>query len=322
MPRSLHTSPILRIEPVGKLGNQMFQFMVALKIMDWVPGLRLCGFDMPEWGLSRPVPAEYPQDAVLVEGQYVPVRQIARYLRHGVVHHLTMSALGMRLSNLKTVDYYREVFRDTKATDVESFGSARIVVNLRGAEILGNLHPDYTPIPLSFINQAVRSSGAQPVFLGQLGDDPYSRTIRERYPTAIFQPSRGPLNDFQTLRQSKQLVVAVSTFSWLAAWLSTAEKIHMPVAGFFHPRQRPEYDLLPSHDPRYVFYECEPRRWSASSADFDYLWAERQHRVLERSVVSSLRRDARARMLWRDFRLRLGIARLVRGHNVRRRLGR
>lgn len=308
--------PVLRIDPVGQLGNQMFQYMVALKLADAVPGLELCGYDMPLWQLSRPAPANYPDDVVWHEGNYVPMRQIARYLRSGLIRHLTLGALGMRLANLKEIDYYRGVFQAPNVDDVEAFGADHVVINVRGAEILGNMHADYGPIPLSFIEQVIEASGAQPVLLGQLGDDRYSDEIRRRFPGAILRPSRGALNDFETLRHSKQIAVAVSTFSWLAAWLSEAETIHMPVSGFFHPRQRPHYDLLPSEDARYTFYECEPRQWAATPADFEYLWSPRVHRVLDRREIEQMRDEARAVIRPVDRRGRWQLARKCYVHRV------
>jgi hypothetical protein len=309
-------SPVLRIDPVGQLGNQMLQYMIALKLADAVAGLELCGYDMPLWQLSRPAPADYPADAVRHEGNYTPMRQIARYLRRGLIQHLTLGALGMRLANLNDVSYYRRVFDPANADEVEPFGPGHIVINVRGAEILGGLYADYGPVPFSFIDQVIAASGARPVLLGQLGDDRYTTEIRRRYPDAIVRPSRGALNDFETLRRSKQIAVAVSTFSWLAAWLSEAETIHFPVSGFFHPRQRPEYDLLPSNDGRYIFYECEVRPWAATAADFAYLWAPREHHVLEKAEVEQLREEARVARRSADRRIRLQLARKCYVHRV------
>ena len=52
----------------------------------------------------------------------------------------------------------------------------------------------------------------------------------------------------------KNIVVAISTFSWLAAWLSRAETIILPLSGFFNPAHHREIDLLPVDDIRYRFF--------------------------------------------------------------------
>lgn len=300
--------PILRIKPIGQLGNQMFQYMVAHSIVQRAPKVDIVGFDMPEWGLAAPTPEDYPADALILSGRYLSVPQIARYLKCGLLKHLTLSGLGMRLSNLQSVDYNRRLFAAAHDVNVRAYGPDYIVVNVRGAEILGDTHVDYGPTPLSLIEQAISSADAQPVFLGQLADDPYSSAMRDRFPGAIWEPSRGPLSDFESLRSSAQIVVAVSTFSWLAAWLSRAERIHMPMAGFFNPVQRPDLDFLPSEDGRFVFYECEPRPWRATESDFDYLLATRSHRVLDPSAVRSLRAAARRATRTQDLRKRIRFA--------------
>ena len=47
----------------------------------------------------------------------------------------------------------------------------------------------------------------------------------------------------------------ISTFAWMAAWLSNASTIFLPVYGLFNPNQFPDHDLLPLGDRRYRFYE-------------------------------------------------------------------
>ena len=49
-------------------------------------------------------------------------------------------------------------------------------------------------------------------------------------------------------------MVAVSTFSWLAAWLSDAATIIVPLSGFYNPAHHREIDLLPVDDIRYRYF--------------------------------------------------------------------
>ena len=90
--------------------------------------------------------------------------------------------------------------------------------------------------------------------MGQIGANPLCRARSPGLPEAQFIPSRGPIRDFEIIRRSRNVVVSVSTFSWLAAWLSDADRIFLPMTGFYNPAQFPEIDLLPLHDPRYRFY--------------------------------------------------------------------
>jgi hypothetical protein len=74
-------------------------------------------------------------------------------------------------------------------------------------------------------------------------------------------PSAGPMKDFNVIRNAKKLCLAVSTFSWLAGWLSDAVEIHLPLIGFMHPKAFPPgfhglggIDLTPRDDPRFCFH--------------------------------------------------------------------
>jgi len=61
--------------------------------------------------------------------------------------------------------------------------------------------------------------------------------------------------DFETIRQSRNVVIGVSTYSWLAAWLSQSlDNIYLTVSGLFNPIQKPSVDLLPFGDPRFKFF--------------------------------------------------------------------
>jgi hypothetical protein len=285
-----------RIVPVGNLGNQMFQYMVALKVQGAVPSLRISGYDLPDWGLSalleQPSAVHPP---VLVEGKILARGLLEFLLRTERMPSVLVPALPLRMQHLLDRKTYGEVFEPPIATQVVEYDSDCIVVNIRAAEILGDVHPDYAPVPLSFINTVLERTSAHPVFVGQIGNDPYSRSIRERWPDATFRPSEGALADFETLRRSTNLVVSVSTFSWLAAWLSRAQSIHMPVAGLFNPAQRPDVDLLPVDDERYTFYEFPVRRWNGNATDLSWLTEERNHPILDRRHLKSLLRTARHR---------------------------
>jgi hypothetical protein len=90
--------------------------------------------------------------------------------------------------------------------------------------------------------------------MGQLEESPYLAALKNRFLHARFIPSRGAIADFHFIRNSRNVVLSVSTFSWLAAWLSHAENIFMPVFGVLHPLQSPDTNLLPINDPRFSFY--------------------------------------------------------------------
>lgn len=297
-------SATIKIWPIGNMGNQMLQYMFALNVQRLTEGLEIFGHNIPSWGLSAPQSRDLSKYALRLRGHCLDAEHIALLIRKGIAHDIILKGLGFRLSNYATVDFYRNVFRRADVA-ASGYGNEHVVINVRGAEILGNVHPDYGPLPFSYFDAVIEESGLQPVFLGQIGDDFYSRALRQRYSNAEFVPSQGPVVDFEILRRSRHISVAVSTFSWLAAWLSEAEVIHYPLSGMLNPMQRPEIDLCPSSDSRYRFYEFTPSRWNASARDVEALWQPRVHRRLDGGEALRLRMKAANRVKLRFARQRI-----------------
>ena len=94
------------------------------------------------------------------------------------------------------------------------------------------------------------------MFIGQTDPNPYMDRIAAQFPGAIIrEPQDNPLVDFETIRQSRNVVIGVSTYAWLAAWLSrSADQVFLTVNGLFNPMQKSEVDLLPFGDARYRFF--------------------------------------------------------------------
>jgi hypothetical protein len=251
----------------GRLGNRMFQAMFAHRLAGLVPGAVVTGDALPEFGLApprRPLPARH----VVLAGHRVDLPRIVYLLRSGLIEGVATSALGCRMEFLDPAGMVRRLF-PAPAAAPEGFGADTLVINIRAPMLrdAGGHHPFYLPLPSAFYARLIAETGLRPVFLGQIGTDAYSEGLRAAFPRAVFLPSRGPLTDFGTLRASRHICVAVSTFSWLAAWLSEAETIHLPLAGILHPQLRPDINLLPLDDPRYRFHLLPPRRWHATAAE-------------------------------------------------------
>jgi len=100
------------------------------------------------------------------------------------------------------------------------------------------------------------------------------------------------LADFERLRSARHVVTSVSSFAWLATWLSDAQTIHVPVLGLLNPAQRPDVDLLPLDDPRYRFYRFPVRRWNGQQEDVDGLSREAHYPLMTRDEVAALLRQA------------------------------
>jgi hypothetical protein len=176
-----------------------------------------------------------------------------RDLRSGAFLRLEIACYAQHLSNLLPVEAYRAFFPDTVA-GVRGAGPRQPLINIRGGDILRDAPADYTLLPIEFYAETIRETGLEPVFMGQTEPNPYMDKLRRVFPTAAILPSQGPVRDFAMMRRSRNILVSVSTFSWLAAWLSHAERIILPLSGFYNPVQSPEMDFLPLDDPRYEFH--------------------------------------------------------------------
>lgn len=253
------TDAIVHVASRGRMANQMMQFMAAHALASRVPGCRISGVDLPNWGISHPVvprPDGMADQRVIRVGPLdmrVDIASLSARLRSGEITRVEIDSYAQHLHNFLPAQAYGEIFSPPVA-DVEGFGPDQLVINIRGGEILQAPHPDYTLIPLEFYQALTVETGLRPVFMGQIGANPYVERLRRAFPDAPFLPSRGPVRDFEIIRRSRNIVVSVSTFSWLAAWLSDADQIFLPMTGFYNPAQFPEIDLLPLHDPRYRFY--------------------------------------------------------------------
>jgi hypothetical protein len=253
----------IKIGKGGNLANKMFQYVFCRKLESLVPNAVLDGYDIPQFGLTS-IDEPLPGRILHIDGghQY-SLTTLSYKLKEGIYDGILFEGYVQRL------EYYpsREVFNLTflAPPPPEQFSSDVLLINVRGREILGNLHPDYGPVPVSYFVQIAEESKLTPVIMGQIGDDPYSEALKKAFRGCRFLRHTSAVQDFQTVRHATNIAISVSTFSWLSAWLSnTAQNIYMPVKGFLHPAQRPDVDLLPTQDERYHFYEFPVGHWHAT----------------------------------------------------------
>lgn len=282
--------------PVGNLANQMLQFVFMEGLRQRLPNLEIGGVNLPQWQIKHELPASPEAKRLRLWGQFVDRDLLCGLLEHGWMHDFEFAGLGFRMSHYPALDDVRPLFPRLPAAP-EQIGPDDLLINVRGAEVLGDAHPDYGPLPIGFLRQLVESTGLQPVLMGQLGDDWYSAALRQAFDGCRVISSRGALEDFDIIRGATHVAMSLSSFSWMACWLSDAQTVHMPVVGMFNPQQRPEIDLLPLDDKRYRFYEFDVRRWTASEQQISELHAPGEWPELPATVLRERLREADAQ--WR-----------------------
>ncbi len=261
--------------------NAMIAYMAAHTIKQRLGDLAYSNVHLPAWGITHPSIAEQPGEKTLaLEHRFLlDLRAIEREVRLSGVRRINSKCYCQRLEYFPDKDTCRTLFQAPPQLGV-AFGPEYLVCPIRGGETLRVVNGDYVQIPIGFYQDIVARTGLKPVFMGQLGQNVYTDELRARFPEAIFLPSLNPLADFQTIRRAQNIVLSVSTFAWLAAWLSEAQLIVMPLAGLFNPDRCPTHDFIPYSEPQYSFYQfpnysaVQPAELMASLAALNGRWFE------------------------------------------------
>ena len=262
----------IKIGNNGRLGNKMFQYMFCRRLQDLVPLSSVDGFKIPEFNLTSPDRPLEGRVLHIRDGHRHSMNSIAHMLNERIYDHVLFDGYVQRLEYYPNRDLLSGLFPSPHETDLTHLGAGNLLINVRGAEVLAATHADYGPVPVDFFSQVATETKLTPVIMGQMGDDAYSDEIRIRFRGCVFLPSHSAIRDFEIVRHAKNITFGVSSFSWLAAWLSkTAEAIHMPVSGYYNPLQRSDIDLLPVGDDRYRFYDFPVQKWAATEEQQAYV---------------------------------------------------
>jgi hypothetical protein len=248
---------VIDITPLQNLGNRMIQFLAAWKLQQEVGGMEIRNPNLPEWGLLGREIDRDPNTATLeVELHHpIPFPTLCDLARSGKYGHIVIGNYMQRMECLPDRVTSGSLF----SAEDHSYDPKdnELLINVRSGELTLGV-PHYPLVPGEFYERIIEISGLEPVFMGQIGENAYCEKLKALFPRAKFLPSQGAIQDFQTVRKAKHIVISVSTFSWLAAWLSEAKQIYLPMLGFLNPMHfidgRKNIDLLPTDDNRYRFF--------------------------------------------------------------------
>jgi hypothetical protein len=250
----------------------MFQYMLALVIQRRVPSARIVGNFLPEWGMVDPQPSgPLPNPAFRVNTHEFDLQALIARFKKRELNTIVLRTPSTRLDYYEArLGRFRKIFRMGRQATVNLSGALLIHVRLNKMSKFGRggmegVHRDYPVVPIAWYEELLRSTGLNPIFVGEFGSDPVSIALRSRFPDAVFVRNADPMEDFRLLYSAENLAISPSTFSWLAAWLSPfSQNVILPVMGIFNPQQRPDIDLLPLSDPRFSYYDFPVERWTAS----------------------------------------------------------
>jgi hypothetical protein len=290
--QQLYMSLIIHNQETGNYfsANTMIMFMVAHELANRVNGAILSNYIMPDWGIDYcAVPQSNELCVNISNDQRLDVTRIQYLLKTNLIERVNLRGWFQRMEYFPTLETCRGLF-PSRSPAKKVYGSNFVVCPVRGAEILKGIHPDYVVVPIAFYQKMFDQIGKQPVFIGQIEENKYCDCLRKAFPDACFEPSHDRIADFETIRTSDTLILPVSTFAWLAAWLSNASKIVLPVLGLYNHWQQPNIDLLPLVDYRYEFYQFPIYRSNITSLDSCVNFEDQMHLDWSRISPSALLR--------------------------------
>ncbi len=252
----MDTGPVIHIEPKGLLANRMIQYLAAKRLQAHCRGSRLSNVSLPEWDLVMPPLSSGGEERELVlrHEARVPFRTLVELVNAGAFQRVVIAENAQRMDYLGEPAACARVF-PPKATPAP-VADDELLIHIRSGDAAGGIQ-HYPLVPAEFYRTLSELSGLRPCFMGQLENNAHCDRLREGFPHARFIETQDVLSDFETIRSARHIAIAVSTFSWLAAWLSSAERIFLPILGFFNPMHFPgwgDIDLLPTADARYRFF--------------------------------------------------------------------
>jgi hypothetical protein len=282
---------VINIIPYGRLGNQMMQLMFAMAVQRHArTPVRIEGYHLPEWGLGRQAGLEKAAVALAFSGTRSDV--IATLIDRYRPRQIDVSYIILRASNLLPATDYIHLF-PLSHDDGVATASDELLMHIRLGDVSApTSHADMGPLPISYYSYLIATTGLRPVFIGEIDESPYCRALRRQFPQARFIAGGSAKQDFQTLRRASHLALSVGTYSWVGTYLSQAKEVHVPLCGIYDFSRRPEYDLLPTWDSRFVFHKIPGDVWVRRYSDIEskgtrFQQVSPRHVRLQRNITNA-----------------------------------
>ncbi len=276
----------------SRLGNQMIRHMNALCVEDKIINIDIYSQDIECYKIGNQLKYGFPFAPLLLRGQNVPIEFAVFLAKIGIVKSIHLAALRLDTKSLVPLERARLLF-DDGIQSACGYDENHIVIHVRGTDALDGTHKHYGPIPINYYKYIISETNLIPVFVGQFEGNYIGKELKSSFGNAIFHKSTNSLEDFRAIRNSKNIIISISTYSWMAAWLSNANKIFMPLIGLFNPLQRHDVAMAPLDDERFIYDLFPVRPWRGTPEQIAELKTTTNFRRLERAELASLLRRAR-----------------------------
>jgi hypothetical protein len=193
-------------------------------------------------------------------------------LRHSLLDEVQITGTGLNVKNLSyglnfsrslEIGSYRAAC--CRPTILSENLTEAVFVHLRAGDLIADnklARYDMYPLSMSYLRNLRKELNRDLVFVGEARtNDRYMESVVQNFGHDSLLPDNCIHDDFRVLMNATKVAISLSTFSWLAAWLSTrAEEVYIPTAGFFHPKVRRDIDLVSGLDNRFKLIEYRPIR--------------------------------------------------------------
>lgn len=135
---------------------------------------------------------------------------------------------------------------------LDFYPSARdIVAHYRGTDI-------HFQVPVEYYLQVLSGEKDYDKFY-IVTEDPHNprvgylyEAINRQKPNSAIIRSTGVVDDFLFLLHAQRIIMSVSTFAWMSAWLSDARKIYFPIDNYLY-NKRGDQRLIVDNESRYTY---------------------------------------------------------------------
>jgi hypothetical protein len=268
--------------------------------------LKIEGYNIPEWNLRSDV-SSVPSQGISIGSHLTRISLLAKMIDHYRPRVIDFDGLVWRYDDFSHRHSYERLFPEQAMVGIY-VPDDHLLIHIRAGDVATYTDKDYGPLPVMYYRYLLEKTKLKPIFIGELAESNYVDTLKREFPHAQMIGGESVAEDFATLRRARNVAVAVSTFSWLATYLSrSVGTIHVPVAGHFDPQFMPESDRLPTDDQRYIFHRVSRRAWAGRYED--QTGSINDFSVMDIHEIKRLKLRAKIRTSIKSARVHFGLLR-------------
>ena len=157
------------------------------------------------------------------------------------------------------------------------FPNEPVLCHIRGGDIwkkgpLRKVHPDYSALPISFYENIENYENRELRFLIEpQTNSNYIKLLIDRFGHDSILKNGTPKDDFAKLLEARILVTSISSFSWLGGFFGRANRIHIAEYGLFDKANRPDINLVPNSDEKWIVWKPQKHLWRGDHRDFPWI---------------------------------------------------